>query len=399
MGKRGSMNEHHHGKVIKKYREMRHVTQAKLAELWPKADGERGVSITYVQFVEGGIRQITDQYTLRKLCDVLDISHWEFGLSEYDPFNPEALPGRGKRMYDETLDTAEALIQQVWSLRCAARLADAEWSVKRLNELFAFFQKKLPPPIRLEHRYQLLSLQVQRLNAVTALEEKQYDKAVDIYTSMCESVRNLRNVSVKAIALKSLGKELERKGEKMQAISLLEDARDASFGASKQVIAFVHSYLARGYASIGDNLRFERAVNTALSTASSLKETDRDGSDFVYSWSAISAILAERSWGYLELGEPRKTLAMREEMTQQILLGQDARLHAWIPLDWARAYLMVGEIEQCVEEAREFYRRALVMQSPHAVSQVNKILKSLDVQGYSDVQNVKDFRDELHDVM
>ena len=205
------------------------------------------------------------------------------------------------------------------------------------------------------------------------------------------------NAAATAIALKSLGKEPERKGEKQQAVSLLEEARDVSLGASKRVIAFVHSYLSRGYASAGDALRFERAINTGLTIASSLDEAEEDGADFVYAWSPVSAMLAEQSWGYLALGEPAKTLAMREEMEQQLARGQDTRLHVWIPLDWARAHLMLGEIESCIKEGRAFYRRASAMRSPHAISQAKKLVKSLEEAGYRDVQAVKDFREELHE--
>ena len=82
------------------------MTQPKLAQLWPK---EGGVSVRYVQDVESGVKHITDQATLRKLGEILDIPLWQFGLSEFDPFNPVLLPGRGSSMYDETLETIECL--------------------------------------------------------------------------------------------------------------------------------------------------------------------------------------------------------------------------------------------------------------------------------------------------
>lgn len=94
-------------------------------------------------------------------------------------------------------------------------------------------------------------------------------------------------------------------------------------GASARV-----QYLIRVYASSGDTLRFERAVTTGLTLARSLPGNKEDGTDFVYSWSPMSAMLAEQSWGYLELGLPEKTLALREEMMREIQLGQNVRVHA-----------------------------------------------------------------------
>lgn len=71
--------------------------------------------------------------------------------------------------------------------------------------------------------------------------------------------------------------------------------------------------LIRVYGSNGDKVRFERAVNTGLTLTRSLSGAYEDGEDFIYSWSPVSAIMAEQSWGYIELGMPEKTLAMRED--------------------------------------------------------------------------------------
>jgi len=105
--------------------------------------------------------------------------------------------------------------------------------------------------------------------------------------------------------------------------------------------------------------------------------------------------MAEQSWGYLELGQPKKTLAMRDEISTALRLGQDVRVEAWIPLDWAKAYKMIGEIEECIKQLREFHSRCAIMGSSHAISQVNKMLVSLKQEGYGGVQAVKDFDEEL----
>jgi transcriptional regulator with XRE-family HTH domain len=99
-------SSYHHGQTIKEYRKLKGWTQAQLAAVWPKIDGAEGVNVRYVQDVEYGDKRINDPEPLRKLSELLDIPLWKFGLSEYDPFNPVALPGYGKHMYDETLDVA-----------------------------------------------------------------------------------------------------------------------------------------------------------------------------------------------------------------------------------------------------------------------------------------------------
>ncbi len=388
-----SDSKYHHGTTIKEFRILRSMTQEDLAALWPKSNGSVGVLARYIQDVEYGKKHIDDPSTLRQLAEILHIPLWRFGLSEYDPFHPLSLPGRGKSLHNETLDAIESLIQQTWNLRCAARLVDAEKGIARLNSLFTYFQEHVPLLMRHELRFQLLYAQVQRLNAVTYVEKKLYDEALDRYRRMYDIAQQSDDASLIALSLMSLGAEFDRRGEKGVALSRLEEARDVSFGSSKQIIAFVHCYLARVYASVGDKVRFERAINSARTMASNLNGSYGDGTHFVFG--RVSSILAERSYGYLDLGEPQKTLDMRMEIEAQIRSDQDVRLETWIPLDWAKAYHMLGQIEECVKEGRAFYRRAVAMQSPHAISQAKKLLKSLEKDGYDQVQAVQDFREEL----
>ena len=109
----------------------------------------------------------------------------------------------------------------------------------------------------------------------------------------------------------------------------------------------------------------------------------------------MSGVLAERSYGYLELGKPEMTLAMKDEIMRQIRLDHNTRLESWIFLDWARAYLMLHEVEEGVKAAQEFFRRVSTLQSDHALRRVYAYLEDLENAGYADTQVVRDFREEL----
>src|SRR5579884_3356643 len=218
---------YHHGLTIREYRHKKRMTRNELAERWPGKNGP-GVSVSYVQAVEYGQKHIEDMQTLRKLCDILEIPYWKVGLADYDPFSKEHLPGHGKTMYTETLDVVETLIKQIWSLRTAARLVDAEMGVKRLGELFSYFHEQLPP-LRLERRFFLLYIQYLRLKATTHLERKQYKATMSTYQEIFHLVKDQNEPVVLAMALKAIGKELERQGDKQQAVTYLEEARDLSF--------------------------------------------------------------------------------------------------------------------------------------------------------------------------
>lgn len=381
---------YHHGLTIKEYREKRGMSQAQLAERWP---GDRPVGVRYVQRVESGQKRIADQTTLRKLSEILDIPLWQFGLSEYNPFTPEALPGRGERMFSETLDAVEQLVQQAWFLRRVAPIPVTERAAKQLRALFEHFLGFLPPPSLLEPRFLRLYAQVQRLNAIIHIERRQYREALDDFQKMLCLAKQLGEPSTLALALMGVGTELERAGEQQEAVNRLEEARDASFGATKQIMALVNAYLARAYASAGEDLRFQRTIDTAQTIATNLGQSYGDGTDYVYH--RLSGILAERSYGYLEIGEPKKTLDMKDEILLQIDLTHNTWLHAWIPLDWARAYLMLNEVEESVKAGLEFFHRAMVLQSPHAITRAYDHLITLEEAGYADVKAVQDFRAEL----
>jgi transcriptional regulator with XRE-family HTH domain len=377
----------HHGEAIRAYRLQVGLTQAQLAAQWPGGP----VNPQYVQRVETGKKHIADQETLRRLAALLDIPLWRFGLSEYDPFAPHNLPGAGLHMYAQTLDAVECLVQSVWSLRVAALLPEAEQCLRRLNALFTHFRRELPPPARLEARYLRLHAQVVRLNAVVAVEGKQYPAALALYARMRALAEQLGEPATLALALMSTGAELERAGRKREAVDWLERARDVSFGASKQVAAFVNSYLARAYASAGDEPRFMRAAETARTLALHLGERYGDGTDFIYA--RPSSVLAEQSWGWLELRTPHKTLELRGEIAAQIEHDGDRRLYAWIPLDWARAHLAQGEVEAALAEAGEFAQRAEAMGSPHALRHVGRFVAQVEAAGHAGLLAVRGLRE------
>ncbi len=391
------MSEHHHGKVIKEHREKLGITQAQLAEKWPKADGEYGVSTNYVQLVEAGKKRITDQYTLRKLCDILEVPRWKFGLSEYDPFNPRALPGRGERMFNETLNITEALIKQTLAMRRIAPLPEVQRSAESLHQLFLYFLTYMPPPSQLEPRFLSLYAQEQSIRGLMYFENRQYGQALETFSDMYHTAKQVDDPVLMVHALQKVGVELKRANRNQEAIYALEEARDLSFKASKQVSAFANAYLAHIYAASEDALRFERTIHTAVALAAPLKESYGDGTDFVFQ--KMSGILLLRSRGYLRINEPKKTLALHEELKRQVNsdanLWLDFRLHMYR----ARAYLMLNEVEASIEAVQEFFRDVVNWHSPHRTARGYELLEELEGAGYGEVKVVQEFRNDLLETM
>ena len=386
------MNEqtnYHHGQVIRTFRQKAGLTIAALAEQWPSGS----VSWRYVQRVESGEKQIADQQMLRSLSKILDIPLWHFGLSEYDPFETDALPGHGERLFTETMDIIDQVIDQTWFMRRVAPAPETEKSIRRLLTLFEHFLKHLPPPSQLEKRFLRSFAQVQRLRAIMLIERRQYSKALRGFEIMHQIAMQLGEPATLALAHMGIGTELERAGRVQEAIDQLEAARDLSFQCSRQVAAIVNAYLARAYASDHDAAHFQRAIDTAQSIAEGLGDRYGDGTDHIHH--RMSGILAERSYGYLQVGQPQKTLDLRDTITGQIEINRNAWLFAWLPLDWARAYLALGDIESSVTQGREFLLRAEILQSPHATYQADILLQKMEHEGYGKEMIVQAFRNEM----
>lgn len=397
------MKRNYHGRTIKQAREQLNITQARLAEIWPKDDGGIGVSVGYIQLVEAGKRNVESDYTLRQLCDLLAIDPWRFGLSDYDPLRPDKLP-KAKRLIDETLDLAEYSIRRFEESYRTAPLPVAAADARQLHSLFEYIKEHQPPTVQNEKRFLRLYAQTLNLDGIVCIGFEEYHKALQFFREMNQVAEQLGEPTWVAHSLLEIGIELHRAGYLMrqagdaenwpgymkEATQYVEKARDLTFSTSKHVAAYIHAYLARIYGATGDEYRFERAINTALNLAPS---SYGDGTDFVYH--RVSGILAEKSYGFLDLGQPQKTLAMREEIKEQIVRDDNKRLDAWIHLDWAKAHNMLDEVEESVKEGRDFYHKSLLMQSPHMITRVKRLANSL-LEEHKGIQVVKDFHEEVN---
>lgn len=344
---------YHPGIVIKKYRKSKGWSQQKLAEQWPKADGRTGVDWRYVQFVEAEKRNITDQVVLRKLSDLLDIPLWEFGLSEYNPLT-ESMPGCGKRIYTETLDMVEMLVNHTLAMRRYAALPEVERNAQAVQAKITYFQKNLPIPVRLEKQFLSILIQRDNLAGLMHFEHDEHQKAMVLYEHMYELAKQLDDPAHLILALTKLSVNYMRFERLPEAVEAGELARDLSFNASKQAAAYTNAYLAHIYGADKDLNRFERAINIAINIAEPLKDTYGDGTNFIHH--KFSGILQLRSRGYLRLNQPEKILSFHDELRRHISADANIWLDHRLHLYRARAYLMLKNIEACIDATRELFR-------------------------------------------
>lgn len=391
------MSEYYPGKVVKKYREKAQWSQPQLADKWPRTDGGAGVDWHYVQLVEYGKRNITDQGVLRKIAAILSIPLWEFGLSDYNPFDPEDIPGQGKHLYSETIDVISSLVNQTLAMRRYAPLPEVERNAQALQSIITHFQESVPVPSRLEGPFAGLLILQSNLIGLMHFEHDEHEESMPFFEQMHAWAEQLQDPAYQILALTKLSVSYMRNHTSFhsieKAVEAGELARDLSFNASKQAAAYSNAYLAHVYGASRDLPRFERAINAAINIAQPLGEGYGDGTDFIVH--KFSGILQLRSRGYLRLNQPKKILQLHDELQRHITadgnLWLDHRLHLYR----GRAFLQLKDIESCIGAIRELFRDVRDWKSPHRTGRAYELLEQVDKAGYGGLSVVKNFKEEL----
>jgi len=209
---------YHHGITIREYRIANKMTLEKLASKWPSK--EIGVNIRYVIDVEAGRKRITDMETLRKLASLLDIPLWKLGLSEYNPFDEEAISTQP--FID--MNSLSGLIEDIWYIRLNM---PGDITEKKIISLSNTFTNLLNNNSRLlkNNDFLVLYAQVKRLQEVVYTERHNYEMSLKYSYDMLEMAQRAGDVKSECIAMTRVGVELLR-DENKDALDYLEQARD-----------------------------------------------------------------------------------------------------------------------------------------------------------------------------
>ncbi|HZO71266.1 MAG TPA: helix-turn-helix transcriptional regulator [Ktedonobacteraceae bacterium] len=380
--------QYHHGKTIKEHRIAKKMTLAQLASKWPSK--EIGVNIRYVQDVEAGNKQIVNMETLRKLASLLDIPLWKLGLSEYDPFHEKDI------LLHPFIDMNSLfeLIENIWYIRLNM---PSDITEKKIISLSNTFNNLVKDNSRLLKNSDFLVLyaQVKRLQEVVYTEQHNYEMSLKCSLDMLDLAKQSGDTVSECLAMTRIGVELLR-NEDRNALDYLEQARDLSFStASKEVAAYSYSFLARGYATFGDEKRFLQAVNTAIALADNMKGLPVVTKDYVFH--AFSAVLEEKSNGLISLGRGKDALNELCEIDLEIAKEGNTYLKMWMPLDYAQSFTLMGEIETSVKWLEIFYASIKDFKSARLHSTVEKHLSLLEESGYANLSAVKSFKDKYHE--
>lgn len=379
--------EYHYGKTIREYRMQRGLTLSQLAEQWPSK--ETGVTSRYVSDIERGIKHIGDTEVLRKLASILDVPLWKFGLSEYNPFQD----GTGYAPVKFDSEAIEESLQNLWLVRQIISLNIFSDKVHKFSILFDK-QLKYDASIKTNKDFLRLYAHRKRLEEAVYTEMHDYRMSLKCAYDMLALANSSGDSIAQAIAYTRIGVELLR-DENRVAMEYLQQACDISLCLSKEVRAYCYEFLARGYMIFGEYRQFERAINTAITFGECMQGQPVITKDYVFH--AFSAILAEKSDGFIQFGQSSQVLAMLPEIEKQCSLENNNYLKMWIPLDYAQGYMLQGEIEESISQLYMFYDRIKSYNSKRIYRKVEKHLNELDALGYGMLPVVQDFKKMLLD--
>lgn len=377
----------HYGQIIRDYRHKHGWAQQELASHWPSGL----VTVRYVQKVESGDKRIANQQLLRQISDLLEIPPALLGLSVTDPLG--ATTSKQGYIVNATLNLLEQCLSQTWQLRRSAPIPVTEQSILTLQQAFDQLSSTNSIPSRLETRYLRAYALTLHAAAIMYLERQDYPQALKHYILMHKITKGANDPSLLALALTGIGAELERAGRQMESVRALERAATIGGKGAAQVHTLALAYLARAYASNHQPIQFHHAIAQAIQQADQLGSGYGDGTYTVYH--NIGGLLAELSYGLLDIGEPQHVLDLAPTITKSIDPLKNAWLYAWIPLDWARAHLMLGNVEESIANGRIFYQRASALQSPHAISRAHVLADAMK-EKFGNMSDIQFFRDELN---
>ncbi len=377
---------YHYGMTIREYREAKGMTISQLAGLWPSKDYP-GVSFRYVSDIERGVKHISDLSVLRELARILQIPLWKLGLSEYNPFQEE---NNIMTLFDK--DALEQLIEDTWLIRLSMSVTITEEKVRKLSNIFEKLIE-VNPLLKSNKDFLRLYAQIVRLQAIMLVEKKQYFAALSLYREMVRIGEEIQDSVTLALAYSRVGVELLRLDQLKDAISYLEKAKDVSFKTGKELSSLCHAMLARGYAQVGIPEKFERAINTAINLGYSMVGIPTVTNEFVFH--AYSGILEEKSNGLILLGNGQGAIKVLPEIEKHITLESNGYLRMWIPLDYAQAHMLEGNIEESIAELRRFYDNIREHNSSRVNNKVATHLEELEDRGYGGLQIVREFREMI----
>lgn len=354
------------GYVIRKHRKSRGLTQKQLA-------GELGVEARTLRMYENGERVLESISDLRRIADLLEIDPIELGLA-------------ASKHLISTVTQIEEVMERVVALASQACLIEARSTIDTIFLHGSMHLDHSDPKFlcALAHAHCLAG----QIHAITR-RTREVEYILHHFREMERIARLIDDQTLLHIALSYQGDITRRRGEKAQAILLLEQVRECTPQADVVACGTHALLLGRAYASVEDYSGFEREIAQAEKLARSTTHT--------FPWLLFynpGAVNRERVTIYARMGQIEKSLHYLQQ-AEQSLPGNNL----WSMLlkaDRAEVLIYEGDIFQAMPLLIEVAHLAQMYGHQHLIERLYHLQSYLDDQSLLMRQASRSLGEILH---
>ena len=379
------LDQNRFGELVKAYRKQRGWTQEELAERW-------GHSRAYVSLIEAGKKKLDSVAQVVRLADILDIPQ-------------EKLEAIGRGIPTRQADARpagqadDALFQMLLAPgRDMVRLSYMVWLadqhpvieenlrnlVFNLDQALTAYRGEFKKPAQ-----QLLAY-AHQMQGKMAFDHLDLSAASGHFSDMIDLGHELNDADIITTGMVHQGSILRKRGRFEQAIRCFEAAKPFADVASANVQGVRYTLMSRGYYDFGNEQGFLRAINSALSIATDMK----DSIDSLANEFSLDDVLCEQASGFTELWKPEKALEIYKE-TDRLRPSRLLREKGSYTINKAQAYLHMGDFGQGIKLSLEGIQLASEYQSKRHILWLDKTYNRLRMLPIGQDKRLDTLRDAL----
>lgn len=354
------------GQVIREYRKVRGLTQKQLA-------GALGVEARTLRMYENGERVLENISDLRRIAELLEIDPAELGVAS-------------SRQHISTVAQIQEVVERVATLIPQACFIEARSTID------TFFRNVLHQPDNADPIFlRTLAYAHCLAGQIHAITRRTHDAEyiLQYFREMAQIAQTIDDQTLLNIALSYQGDTLRRRGEKAQAILVLEQAHACTPLANAAAQGHNALLLGRAYASNEDYAGFAREIARAEELART--HTTPSLPLILYS---LGAIYEEGVTIYAKIGQHEKSLHCFQQAEQ--LLPANNLWHMLLKADHAEMLVYNGDILQAMPILVEVAHLSQMYGNQRLIERLYRLQYYLDDQSLLMRQASRNLGELLH---
>jgi transcriptional regulator with XRE-family HTH domain len=354
------------GQVIREHRKARGLTQKQLAS-------ELGVEARTLRMYENGERALENISDLRRIASLLKIDPVELGLA-------------ASRHQISTVAQIQEVVERVAMLIPQACFIEARSTIDTFFRNVIRHSDNNDPAFMcaLAHAHCLAG----QTHAITR-KTREAEHILHHFQEMLQIAQAIDDQTLLTIALSYQGDLMRRRGEKVQAIILLEQAGECTPLANIAARGLNALLLARAHASHEDYTSFERAIANAEALARNYATPFPPLPLF-----SLGFVYEECVAIYAKMGQPEKSLRYLQLAEQALPANNLCTL--LLKVDRAEMLIYSGDIMQAMPLLIEVAHLAQMYGHQHLIERLHRLQYYLDDQSLLMRQASRNLGELLH---